>query len=112
MTVSTRTPEGQPGKCPLCDAAIVVELSVLFGDAICPQCGHLVWFFQAAEVTHVFDSQKSVPSRERVSDIVAERLGVDSDLIVNNPTFVSDLGVDSLDLVELVMELEEELNLP
>ena len=45
---------------------------------------------------------------ERVKNIIAEQLGVDKEKIVNNASFVDDLGADSLDTVELVMALEEE----
>ena len=44
---------------------------------------------------------------ERVKKIVSEQLGV-KDEIVNDASFVDDLGADSLDTVELVMALEEE----
>jgi acyl carrier protein len=57
-----------------------------------------------------------VPSKveERVIDIVAEQLGVEKDQIKRETSFVNDLGADSLDTVELVMELEEEfdINIP
>ena len=51
---------------------------------------------------------------ERVIDIVAEQLGVAKDQITRETSFVNDLGADSLDTVELVMELEEEfdINIP
>jgi len=51
---------------------------------------------------------------ERVVDIVAEQLGVEKDKIKLETSFVNDLGADSLDTVELVMELEEEfdINIP
>ncbi len=48
---------------------------------------------------------------ERVVDIVAEQLGVDKDKIKRDTHFVNDLGADSLDTVELVMELEEEFDI-
>ena len=48
---------------------------------------------------------------QRVIDIVAEQLGVDKDKIKSESNFVNDLGADSLDTVELVMELEEELDI-
>jgi acyl carrier protein len=47
---------------------------------------------------------------ERVVDIVAEQLGVSKDQIKRETHFVNDLGADSLDTVELVMELEEEFD--
>ena len=51
---------------------------------------------------------------ERVKDIVADNLGVDREKITADTSFVNDLGADSLDTVELVMELEEEfdINIP
>jgi acyl carrier protein len=48
---------------------------------------------------------------ERVVDIVAEQLGVEKDKITRETHFVNDLGADSLDTVELVMELEEEFDI-
>ena len=52
--------------------------------------------------------------QERVIEIVAEQLGVDKDKVTPETSFVNDLGADSLDTVELVMELEEEfdINIP
>ena len=51
---------------------------------------------------------------ERVIDIVTEQLGVSKDQVTRESSFVNDLGADSLDTVELVMELEEkfDLNIP
>jgi len=51
---------------------------------------------------------------ERVVEIVADQLGVDKEKITRETSFVNDLGADSLDTVELVMELEEEfdINIP
>ena len=48
---------------------------------------------------------------ERVIEIVAEQLGVDKEKITPETSFVNDLGADSLDTVELVMELEEEFDI-
>ena len=45
---------------------------------------------------------------DRVFDLVAEQLGFDREKITVETNFVSDLGADSLDTVELVMGLEEE----
>jgi len=51
---------------------------------------------------------------ERVIEIVAEQLGVPKENITPETSFVNDLGADSLDTIELVMELEEEfdINIP
>jgi acyl carrier protein len=48
---------------------------------------------------------------ERVISIVAEQMGVDKATITGETSFVNDLGADSLDVVELVMELEDEFDI-
>ena len=50
----------------------------------------------------------------KVKDIIVENLGVDADKVVLEASFVDDLGADSLDTVELVMEFGDEfdLNIP
>ena len=48
---------------------------------------------------------------ERVKKIIAEQLGVEEDEVTSEASFVEDLGADSLDTVELVMELEEEFDI-
>ena len=45
---------------------------------------------------------------ERVQKIVVEHLGVESDKVTQEASFIDDLGADSLDIVELVMAFEEE----
>ncbi len=47
---------------------------------------------------------------ERVINIVAEQMGRDKSEIKAETSFVNDLGADSLDTVELVMELEDEFD--
>lgn len=48
---------------------------------------------------------------ERVKKIIGEQLGVKQEEVINNVFFVEDLGVDSFDIVELVMVLEEEFDI-
>ena len=45
---------------------------------------------------------------ERVKKIVVEHLGIEPDRVVENASFVDDLGADSIDSVELVMAFEDE----
>ena len=44
----------------------------------------------------------------KVKKIVADHLGVDSEKVTDEASFIDDLGADSLDTVELVMAFEEE----
>jgi acyl carrier protein len=45
---------------------------------------------------------------DRVKKIVVEHLGVEAEKVTEDASFIDDLGVDSLDIVELVMAFEEE----
>jgi len=48
---------------------------------------------------------------ERVTKIIVDRLGVDESEVKLESSFKDDLGADSLDVVELVMELEDEFDM-
>ena len=48
---------------------------------------------------------------EQVKKIVAEKLGVSDDKVTESAAFVNDLGADSLDVVEFVMEVEKEFDI-
>lgn len=48
---------------------------------------------------------------EKVRNIIVERLGVDESEVTLEASFTNDLGADSLDTVELIMELEKEFNI-
>ena len=56
----------------------------------------------------------SEPTEARVREIIVNELGVEPEKVTNDASFVEDLGADSLDTVELVMEFEDEfdLNIP
>jgi acyl carrier protein len=85
MTISTRTPEGFPQRCPICGRSSALEPSFPGGDVVCPACGQLLWVVR--------------DHAERASLSVEELL---------RDTWLSDeLGRASLGLVELVMKLEE-----
>ena len=48
---------------------------------------------------------------KKVIAIVVDKLGVEENLVKPEANFTSDLGADSLDTVELIMELEKEFNI-
>lgn len=99
MSVGSRMPEGLPGRCPLCGAATNLEFSVPPGDAVCPKCGCLIWL--------------SEQNLNRLRDLLSPALDKPAESI-NADSMLRELGGDSLDTVELVMELEEEfdVNIP
>jgi len=50
-------------------------------------------------------------TQDKVKSIIASKLGIDESEITPEKSLVNDLGADSLDVVELSMELEREFNL-
>ncbi len=48
---------------------------------------------------------------DEVKEVVAEQLNVNADDVKEESKFVEDLGADSLDVVELIMELEEKFDI-
>ncbi|MBX3045003.1 MAG: acyl carrier protein [Candidatus Kapabacteria bacterium] len=49
--------------------------------------------------------------RTKVTDIIVKKLGVEKSQITDEASFTKDLGADSLDTVELIMEFEKEFNI-
>ena len=49
--------------------------------------------------------------KERVVSIIVEKLGIDAAQVTEEARFTNDLGADSLDTVELIMECEKEFNI-
>lgn len=48
---------------------------------------------------------------EKVKQIIIDQLGVNTEEVTDEASFIDDLGADSLDTVELVMALEEEFDI-
>jgi len=49
--------------------------------------------------------------KTKVIEIIVDKLGVDEGEVTNEASFTNDLGADSLDTVELIMEFEKEFNI-
>ena len=48
---------------------------------------------------------------DKVKDIIVDKLGAEEGKITKTASFMDDLGADSLDTVELIMEMEEEFGI-
>lgn len=48
---------------------------------------------------------------EKVQQLIVDKLGVDAKEVTREASFANDLGADSLDTVELIMEFEKEFNI-
>lgn len=49
---------------------------------------------------------------DRFAKLIIGKLGVEADQVTKDASFVDDLGADSLDMVELMMDVEEEFGIP
>ncbi len=49
--------------------------------------------------------------QDQVKEIIVDKLGVDPNQVTSEASFIDDLGADSLDTVELVMEFEEQFGI-
>lgn len=76
------------GRCPCCNAHLRVDGGKRFGIMACPECDRIIWWL--------------LPSEEGAAPFLSADL---------KHRLIEDLGADSLDTVELVMALEEELGM-
>ncbi len=71
-----------------------------------------MWFFFRSFATCL--TQKNIKMSEiatKVKAIIVDKLGVDEKDVTPEASFTNDLGADSLDTVELIMDLEKEFNI-
>src|SRR5262245_38031757 len=109
-TISSRTPEGGPNWCPTCRSAICVEPGPM-GDAPCPNCGTLPWFYDTPNGRACCQFAAIADRRDRIFAYVADAAGMSVDEVVQAYATRLTLDLDSLEEVELVVELEEEFNI-
>jgi acyl carrier protein len=60
---------------------------------------------------HPTEEHPMAENAQRVRDIIEKELGVEREKLTDDASFIEDLGADSLDIVELVMEFEKEFNI-
>src|SRR4051794_22755706 len=96
--VSSRTPEGEPNLCPVCDALICVDPSPSTGDGPCPCCGVLLWFLPTSTGVRLYETNRIAPIRERVANVLSRLLGASKEELGRFPSFLEDIGMDSLDM--------------
>jgi len=116
MIISSRTPEGSPNRCPVCASEICIEPSVSLGesacgDAPCPNCGTLLWFILDKAELRSYRADAIESLANRLVYAISARRGISVDELTGEKSFLDDLGLDSLDTAELVMELEEEFDI-
>ena len=50
-------------------------------------------------------------NKDKIIEIIIDKLGIEESKITDDAKFIDDLGADSLDTVELIMQFEEEFNI-
>lgn len=110
MSIPSGAPDRDSARCPSCNAKIHIESAILFGDAVCPTCENLFGFVQFSHEVRFFDPEIQPSIREHLIKTLSARLHVDADEIPNHSDLLDQLKLDSLDQVELIMELEEEFD--
>lgn len=95
-------------ECPECGSHdIEDDVTGYFQYKCCNNCGH-IW--QVDELDYD-DQNNNDPIFQKLCSIVIDKLGVDKNEVTLWARFVEDFGADSLDLVELVMEIEKEFGI-
>ncbi len=97
--------------CSNCNADLRTGDLPLYGRVPCPNCGLYLFYLNTPAGFRSFENQESERLQERIIDLVSEQLGIDRDKLANDAAIINELGADSLDVVELVMELEDEFDL-
>lgn len=49
--------------------------------------------------------------KEKITNIIVNKLNVEPSIVTDNAEFINALGADSLDIVELIMDIEHEFNI-
>jgi hypothetical protein len=98
-------------RCPHCEGEVKSDPVDIFGDKPCPNCDKRLWFLTAADSARFFDYDAAVDLRKQAVDIIAERFNLDVKELAENPKLLQELDTDSLEALELIMDLEEQLGL-
>lgn len=104
--------ESQPktADCPQCRASVAMPEMVFFGDLSCPECAEKIWYLQTPDKIQMFVLSDSHDLRERIITRLDEELDLDRATLESKPLSLQDMGDDSLEVLELVMSVEEEVD--
>lgn len=108
--ISPRAPHGVSNQCPLCRSTIAGDSSTADGALTCPKCGGRLCLLHTTAGLRYHEADTVAPVRERVVDVIERKFAVPRDQLTGAVTF-QDLGADSLDVAEVIMELEQEFDL-
>ena len=113
-----RLPKGTSNRCPRCRRFFRCKRPASVGSLNCPQCGARLWYrpnsgrLLGIETIRpgalFFDAQDMERERERIIEAIAKHSNLSPEYVRSKIALEDLLGTDSVDIVELVMELEDE----
>jgi acyl carrier protein len=91
--------------------AVTIQ-TTLTGRHLCQDIFCLYRFsFFLCKLKNLINDFEMSDIKSRVISIIVDKLGVEESEVTNEASFTNDLGADSLDTVELIMEFEKEFNI-
>lgn len=103
--------EGEGGACPKCKAKLSGDPLMFAGSVACTQCETGLWFLKLGIDDLFYVTADTADYRSHVMQVIGEKLNYPPDQIMDNQSLSTDIDYDSLEMIELAMELEEELGL-
>lgn len=96
MVTSSRTPEGQPDRCPVCGHQAALLPSEPIADAPCPNCGTLIWPIAASESSYMLATDAlSAAERRKLRHLLLR---------------ASQPGLSAVEHIELILDFTELLD--
>ena len=92
MNISSRTPEGEFGRCSICGHDLRIEPTRPPGDGTCPCCGSLIWF--PAHVEAVEQYRRPVPDDSELKPEVGEPIVLEQAALVLGRGCACDIKVN------------------
>jgi acyl carrier protein len=101
VTISSRTPEGDPSRCPICGHRVRLEPSIDTRDAPCPSCGHLLWFAEPPSGPGIERAERhsvrQLNLMQRVLSVAIKRFGPAPDAVQEKLVRLGPSKFDKLD---------------
>jgi len=110
-SLTSNAAEGAGNRCPSCQELLASQFTSISRGAVCPHCGHALWIVQTSAGMRCYDGRIAAPVEAKVVKVLCEKLGVNQENVAHDSSLLTDLGADSLAIVELIMSLEEELGI-
>ncbi|MEM7476556.1 MAG: phosphopantetheine-binding protein [Planctomycetota bacterium] len=109
MNRNSKRADGED-ECPVCGVRQQRLTDKMFGETHCSNCNTALWYFWSGKTFLVLKLSNGIDFEDWIQSLLATQLGVDPNQIPDQLADLefSELGIDSLDTLELLMEIESE----